>query len=69
MKPHRTQPTLGEKDFSEGSEILSVTLPREVVTSLLGDMEVLLETSPYIFLEFSLSLHSIYPLASLSALN
>lgn len=57
VKPHRTQPAWGEEDFSECSEILHVTLPREVITSPLGDG----------FLEFSLSLRSIYPLASLSA--
>lgn len=59
IKPHTTQPAQGEEDFSKGSEILDVTLPRELVTSLLGDGEVLWETSPYIFLEFGLSLHSI----------
>lgn len=69
VKPHRTQPAWGEKDISEGSETLNVTLPREVVTSPLGNGEVLLGTSPQTLLESNLYLNSIYPLASLSALN
>lgn len=59
VKPHTTQPTRGKEDLSEGSERLRVTLPREVVTSPLDDGKMLLESSPNIFLEFSLFVRNI----------
>jgi len=46
VKPHTPQPARGEEGCSESSEILSVTLPREVATPPSGDGEALLETSP-----------------------
>lgn len=59
VKPHMTQPTWGKEDLSEGSERLSITLPREVVTSPLDDGKMLLETLPNIFMEFSFFVHNI----------